>query len=72
VRVSVEDSRVWLTFIGYGAMAGPMVIGLDDSRGRFAVDIGWRRDELARSSVEAFISLSGLKRRVFMSTVFDE
>jgi hypothetical protein len=49
-----------------------MVIGLDDSRGRFAVDIGWRRDELARSSVEAFISLSGLKRRVFMSTVFDE
>jgi hypothetical protein len=31
-----------------------------------------RRDELTCSGVEAFISLSGSKRCVFMSRVFDE
>ena len=38
-----------------------MVIGLDDSRGRFAVDIEWAPRRLACSSVEAFISQSGLQ-----------
>ena len=35
-RRSFLDER-----LGRTAMAGPMVIGLDDSRGRFAVDIEW-------------------------------
>jgi hypothetical protein len=35
-RRSLLDER-----LGRTAMAGPMVVGLDDSRGRFAVDIEW-------------------------------